>query len=374
MERNPHLLIEGCAIALLRDRREGRLHLHPRRVLPRAARARARDRRGVRARASSARTSSASGFDCDVYVHRGAGAYEAGEETALLESLEGKRAQPRIKPPFPAVVGLYGCPTAVNNVETLCNVPLDRAERRRVVRGARAREERRAEAVLRQRPREAAGRLRSVDEHDAARADRRATPAACATGGTLKAVIPGGSSVPILLPDQLDTQASFDGVAEGRLAARLGRHHRARRHDLHGLARPRTCCTSTATSRAASARRAARAPTGCYKILQQDRARRRADARSRSARRASPATSPARRCARSATRRSTPVLTTLKHFRARVRGAHPRRALHAAGRLARAARRVRRTDASTACCDCLRIDAAAHRAARPHRSSSSSCC
>ena len=51
-----------------------------------------------------------SGFDCDVYIHRGAGAYEAGEETALLESLEGKRAQPRNKPPFPAVVGLYGKP------------------------------------------------------------------------------------------------------------------------------------------------------------------------------------------------------------------------------------------------------------------------
>src|SRR5262249_57108710 len=65
-----------------------------------------------------------SGSDCDVFVHRGAGAYEAGEETALLESLEGKRAQPRNKPPFPAVVGLYGSPTAVNNVETLANVPL----------------------------------------------------------------------------------------------------------------------------------------------------------------------------------------------------------------------------------------------------------
>src|SRR5204862_5935346 len=65
-----------------------------------------------------------SGQDCEIYVHRGAGAYEAGEETALIESLEGKRAQPRIKPPFPAVVGLYGCPTVVNNVETLCNVPL----------------------------------------------------------------------------------------------------------------------------------------------------------------------------------------------------------------------------------------------------------
>ena len=85
-----------------------------------------------------------SGFDCDVYVHRGAGAYEAGEETALIESLEGKRAQPRIKPPFPAVAGLYQCPTAVNNVETLCNVPLDRPERARMVRRARSREERRA--------------------------------------------------------------------------------------------------------------------------------------------------------------------------------------------------------------------------------------
>ena len=126
MERNPHLLIEGCAIACyaigakvayIYIRGE---FLHVQHVLER------RSTRPTRA-ASSARTSSGSGFDCDVYIHRGAGAYEAGEETALLESLEGKRAQPRNKPPFPAVVGLYDCPTAVNNVETLCNVPLDPA-------------------------------------------------------------------------------------------------------------------------------------------------------------------------------------------------------------------------------------------------------
>ncbi len=109
-----------------------------------------------------------SGFDCDVFMHRGAGAYEAGEETALIESLEGKRAQPRIKPPFPAVEGLYNCPTAVNNVETLCNVPLIVAERAAVVCRPRAGEERRAEAVLHQRPGEASGHLRSVDAHDAA--------------------------------------------------------------------------------------------------------------------------------------------------------------------------------------------------------------
>jgi NADH-quinone oxidoreductase subunit F len=63
-----------------------------------------------------------SGFDHDLYVHVGAGAYICGEETALLESLEGKRGNPRIKPPFPAVAGLYGCPTVVNNVETIAAV------------------------------------------------------------------------------------------------------------------------------------------------------------------------------------------------------------------------------------------------------------
>ncbi|MBI4929641.1 MAG: NADH-quinone oxidoreductase subunit NuoF [Bacteroidetes bacterium] len=64
-----------------------------------------------------------SGYDLDLFVHCGAGAYICGEETGLIESLEGKRGNPRIKPPFPAVVGLYGCPTVVNNVETLANVP-----------------------------------------------------------------------------------------------------------------------------------------------------------------------------------------------------------------------------------------------------------
>ena len=64
-----------------------------------------------------------SGWDFDVYLHRGSGAYICGEETALLESLEGKKGQPRLKPPFPAGVGLYGCPTTVNNVETIAVTP-----------------------------------------------------------------------------------------------------------------------------------------------------------------------------------------------------------------------------------------------------------
>ena len=63
------------------------------------------------------------GYDFDLYVHHGAGAYICGEETALLESLEGKKGMPRLKPPFPANVGLYGCPTTVNNVETIASAP-----------------------------------------------------------------------------------------------------------------------------------------------------------------------------------------------------------------------------------------------------------
>lgn len=69
------------------------------------------------------RNAAGSGWDCDVYLHRGAGAYVCGEESALIESLEGKKGQPRNKPPFPANAGLYACPTTVNNVETIASVP-----------------------------------------------------------------------------------------------------------------------------------------------------------------------------------------------------------------------------------------------------------
>lgn len=65
-----------------------------------------------------------SGFDFDVFMHRGAGAYICGEETALIESLEGKQGKPRLKPPFPADVGVFGCPTTVSNVETVAVSPV----------------------------------------------------------------------------------------------------------------------------------------------------------------------------------------------------------------------------------------------------------
>ena len=154
-----------------------------------------------------------SGFDCDVYVHRGAGAYEAGEETALIESLEGKRAQPRIKPPFPAVAGLYQCPTAVNNVETLCNVPLI------VLDGP--------EWFAALGPEKNGGpKLYCISGHvkrpgvyeasmhttlrELIYGDQYAQ--GMLDGRKFKAIIPGGSSVPILLDQHLDTPASFDHI------------------------------------------------------------------------------------------------------------------------------------------------------------------
>jgi NADH-quinone oxidoreductase subunit F len=172
MERNPHLLFEGCLIgcwaigakvAYIYIRGE---FFHVQRVLEaELARAYAKGYVG--------KNILGSGFDCDIVIHRGAGAYEAGEETALIESLEGKRAQPRIKPPFPAVAGLYNKPTAVNNVETLCNLPpiiLNGAE---WFTSLGPEKNGGAETVLRERSRQETGRLRSVDEDHAPRTDLR---------------------------------------------------------------------------------------------------------------------------------------------------------------------------------------------------------
>ena len=214
MERNPHLLFEGCLIgcfaigakvAYIYIRGE---FYHVQEVL---------ERELAKARAAGyvGKNIFGTGFDCEIYIHRGAGAYEAGEETALIESLEGKRAQPRIKPPFPAVEGLWGCPTAVNNVETLCNVPL-------II-------ERGAEWYSKLGPEKNQGpKLYCLSGHverpgvyeasmDVTLRDLiydKKFGGGIRDGRQLKAVIPGGSSVPVLLPHQLDIPASFDGIAK----------------------------------------------------------------------------------------------------------------------------------------------------------------
>ena len=122
MRNDPHTLVEGCSHRLLRDGGARLLHLRARRI---HRRARARCKRAVDEayEANLIGKNNIHGYPFDLYVHHGAGAYICGEETALLESLEGKKGMPRLKPPFPANVGLYGCPTTVNNVESIAVAP-----------------------------------------------------------------------------------------------------------------------------------------------------------------------------------------------------------------------------------------------------------
>src|SRR6516162_5227473 len=121
MRHDPHLLIEGCLIASFA------MGAHACYVYVRGEFVRERERlQAAIDQAYEARLigkNNINGWDFDLYVHHGAGAYICGEETALLESLEGKKGMPRLKPPFPANMGLYGCPTTVNNVESIAVAP-----------------------------------------------------------------------------------------------------------------------------------------------------------------------------------------------------------------------------------------------------------
>jgi NADH-quinone oxidoreductase subunit F len=210
MERNPHLLIEGCAIACYAiGAKVAYIYIrgeffHVQQVLEAQI-------EQAYAAGFLGKNILGSGFDCDVYVHRGAGAYEAGEETALIESLEGKRAQPRIKPPFPAVAGLYQCPTAVNNVETLCNVPLIVLNGPEWFAGLGPEKNGGPKLFC------ISGHVKNPGVYEASMHTTLRELIVDRAGGMvderpLKAVIPGGSSVPLLLPDQLDIPASFDSV------------------------------------------------------------------------------------------------------------------------------------------------------------------
>lgn len=157
------------------------------------------------------------GFDFDIYIHLGAGAYICGEETALLESLEGNKGQPRLKPPFPALIGLYGCPTIVNNVETIAVVP----------------------TILRRggkwfagfgRPKNTGTKIFCIsgnvnnpcnveEEMGISLKDLIEKHAGGVIGGwdNLQAVIPGGSSMPLLSKKICETiKMDFDSLAEAK--------------------------------------------------------------------------------------------------------------------------------------------------------------
>ncbi len=165
------------------------------------------------------RNASGSGWDCDFYLHRGAGAYICGEETGLLESLEGKKGLPRLKPPFPAAVGLYGCPTTVNNVESIAAVPAI------MRRGA-------AWFSALGRPKNTGTKIFCISGHvnkPCNVEDELGIPmrelidryAGGVRGGwdNLLAVIPGGASVPLIPKDVCDTVLmDFDSLRDAQSA------------------------------------------------------------------------------------------------------------------------------------------------------------
>lgn len=153
------------------------------------------------------------GFGLDVFVHRGAGAYICGEETALLESLEGKRGHPRLKPPFPASIGLFQCPTVINNVETISNIPSI------ILKGA----EWFCQKGL---PKDGGTRIFGVSGM-VKKPGIYELPMGTAlkdiifkyAGGLkadkkLKAVIPGGMSAPVLKADEIDIKMDFDSLMD----------------------------------------------------------------------------------------------------------------------------------------------------------------
>jgi NADH-quinone oxidoreductase subunit F len=221
IERDPHQLIEATVVAAHAIRAKT-AYVYIRGEFQEGARVLEAALAEARAAGLVGRNILGTGVDVDVWVHRGAGSYECGEETALLESLEGKRGQPRLKPPFPASNGLYGCPTIVNNVETLICVPLI------LSRGADWFASYGSE-------KNGGPKLYCVSGH-VARPGVYEAPMGRITlkdlvlspefgggvpgGRALKGVIPGGSSTPILLPHEIDVALDFDAV--GKTGSMLG--------------------------------------------------------------------------------------------------------------------------------------------------------
>jgi NADH-quinone oxidoreductase subunit F len=210
VERDPHQLVEGIAIASYALRCHTAFvyargeFLYPGQVLERAV-AEAYDRGFLGPSVAG------SGYPLEVVMHRGAGAYICGEETALLESLEGRRGQPRLRPPFPVVEGLYSAPTAINNVETLCNVP-HIVERGHEWFASIGTEKSTGPKVF-----SLSGKVNRPGNYEAPLGTPVRTlieehAGGILDGAALKAWTPGGSSTPLLTAEHLDTPLDFESV------------------------------------------------------------------------------------------------------------------------------------------------------------------
>jgi NADH-quinone oxidoreductase subunit F len=210
LDNNPHQVIEGvalCAYAV----QAGTAYIYLRGEFLEPSRNLQRAIDQAYAAGLLGKNILGSGFDLDIHVHLGAGAYICGEETALLESLEGKLGQPRLRPPFPAVQGLYAKPTVINNVETLANVPPI------VLNGA---------AWYRQFGTEkspgtkifcVSGRVNKPGNYELPLGQHTIRELIEMAGGTIdgrpvKGILPAGSSAPILPASALDTKLDYESV------------------------------------------------------------------------------------------------------------------------------------------------------------------
>jgi NADH-quinone oxidoreductase subunit F len=212
MERDPHQLIEGMAIGAFAIGCT-QMYIYVRGEFAYAARVLERAAREAYDKGYLGRNILGTDFDLDLIIHRGAGAYICGEETALLESLEGRRGQPRLRPPFPATHGLYGKPTVVNNVETFACVPHILVQGPEWFRGIGTEKSPGTKMFSLSGDVERPGNY-EVPFSTSARDLIEGLAGGVKDGKKLKAFTPGGaSSTPFFGPDQLDVSMDWESVA-----------------------------------------------------------------------------------------------------------------------------------------------------------------
>jgi NADH-quinone oxidoreductase subunit F len=212
MQKNPHLLIEGIIIAA-RAAGANRAFIFIRGEYELQAGILEKAVEEAKAKGYVGERILGSDFSLDLWVHRGQGAYICGEESALLDALEGKRGNPRLKPPFPANQGLYQGPTLINNVETLCNVPLI------VEKGADWFKSRGTEKSAGTKIVSVSGNVERPGNYEIELGIPAREIVCDLAGGPpegreIKCWFPGGSSAPVLLPEDLDLPYDFENMAE----------------------------------------------------------------------------------------------------------------------------------------------------------------
>lgn len=220
MEQEPHLLIEGMIVAAYANN-SYRGYIFLRGEYVDAARNLNRAVEEARAAGLLGKNLFGSGFDFDLFVHTGAGRYICGEETALINSLEGKRANPRAKPPFPGQSGAWGKPTVVNNVETLCNVPAVMANGVEWYQGlCRPGSEDHGTKMMGFSGKVNTPGLWELPLGITAREVLEDYAGGMRDGYRLKAWQPGGAGTGFLLPEHLDAQMYSGGI--GKVGTRMG--------------------------------------------------------------------------------------------------------------------------------------------------------